>query len=177
MPVFKNKLQWYRFVKILISWLGTPYGHFQFEKGKGADCGLFIAACLKEFGVLKSITFDYAPRFWHMVGQTEVLLNHVFDYIKNHGGADYVLHLAGYYDFTQKKNPAYEQVNVIATRYLLELSNMLKVKRFIFSSSVAACKFPPKGKAITEESPADGDFPYACSKRRGELLIKEYSES
>jgi nucleoside-diphosphate-sugar epimerase len=104
------------------------------------------------------------------------LLN-VFDYIKNHGGVDYVLHLAGYYDFTQKKNPAYEQVNVIATRYLLELSNMLKVKRFIFSSSVAACKFPPKGKAITEESPADGDFPYACSKRRGELLIKEYSES
>ena len=104
------------------------------------------------------------------------LLN-VIDYIKNHGGADYVLHLAGYYDFTQKKNPVYEQVNVIGTRYLLELSNMLKVKRFIFSSSVAACKFPPHGEALTEENPADEDFPYACSKRRGELLIKEYSES
>ena len=104
------------------------------------------------------------------------LLN-VFDYIKNHGGADHVLHLAGYYDFTQKKNPAYEQVNVIGTRHLLELSKMLKVKRFIFSSSVAACKFPPHGKALTEENPADEDFPYACSKRRGEFLIKEYSES
>jgi nucleoside-diphosphate-sugar epimerase len=98
------------------------------------------------------------------------------EYIKNHDGVDYVMHLAGYYDFTLKKNPVYEQVNVIGTRYLLELSNMLKVKHFIFSSSVAACKFPPKGKAITEESPADGDFPYACSKRRAELLIKEYSE-
>ncbi len=98
-------------------------------------------------------------------------------YINDNGGVDYVLHLAGYYDFTLKKNPVYEQVNVIATRYLLELSNMLNIKRFIFSSSVAACKFPPKGKAITEESPADEDFPYACSKRRAELLIKEYSES
>jgi len=104
-------------------------------------------------------------------------LINVAEYIKKHGNADYVLHLAGYYDFTLKKNPVYEQVNVIGTRYLLELSNMLKVKHFIFSSSVAACKFPPKGKAITEESPADGDFPYACSKRRAELLIKEYSES
>jgi nucleoside-diphosphate-sugar epimerase len=101
----------------------------------------------------------------------------IYEYINKHGGVDYVLHLAGYYDFTLKKNPVYEQVNVIATRHLLELSNMMQIKRFIFSSSVAACKFPPKGQVITEESPADGDFPYACSKRRGELLIKEYSES
>jgi len=101
----------------------------------------------------------------------------IYEYINKHGGVDYVLHLAGYYDFTLKKNPVYEQVNVIATRHLLELSNMMQIKRFIFSSSVAACKFPPKGQAINEESPADGDFPYACSKRRGELLIKEYSES
>jgi nucleoside-diphosphate-sugar epimerase len=104
------------------------------------------------------------------------LLN-VYEFIKNHGNVDYVLHLAGYYDFTQQDNPVYEQVNVIATRYLLELSNMLEVKRFIFSSSVAACNFPPKGKTITEESPADGEFPYACSKRRAEFLIEEYSES
>jgi nucleoside-diphosphate-sugar epimerase len=101
----------------------------------------------------------------------------VYEYIKYHGHVDYVLHLAGYYDFTQQENPVYEQVNVIATRYLLELSNMLKVKRFIFSSSVAACNFPPKGSAITEESPVDADYPYACSKRRAEMLIKEYSES
>jgi nucleoside-diphosphate-sugar epimerase len=103
------------------------------------------------------------------------LLN-IYEYIKSHGNVDYVLHLAGYYDFTQQENPVYEQVNVIATRHLLELSNMLKVKRFLFSSSVAACNFPPRGKAITEESPADADFPYACSKRRAELLIQEYSE-
>ncbi len=99
------------------------------------------------------------------------------NYINKHGGVDYILHLAGYYDFTLKKNPVYEQVNVIATRYLLELSNMLHVKRFIFASSIAACKFPHPGEALTEESPADADFPYACSKRRAEFLVKEYSES
>ena len=104
------------------------------------------------------------------------LLN-VFRYIKDQGGADYVLHLAGYYDFTQKENSAYEHVNVIGTRYILDMSKMLEIKRFIFSSSLAACKFPPKDKTITEESLADEDFPYACSKRKGELLIKEYSES
>lgn len=99
------------------------------------------------------------------------------NYINKHGGVDYILHLAGYYDFTLKKNPVYEQVNVIATRYLLELSNMLHVKRFIFASSIAACKFPHPGEVLTEESPADADFPYACSKRRAEFLVKEYSES
>ncbi|MBU1161621.1 MAG: NAD(P)-dependent oxidoreductase, partial [Proteobacteria bacterium] len=100
----------------------------------------------------------------------------VFNYIKDQGGADYVLHLAGYYDFTMKENPAYEKINITGTRYILEMSKLLGIKRFIFSSSVAACKFPPHGKALTEESPADADFPYARSKRSAEKMIREYSE-
>jgi nucleoside-diphosphate-sugar epimerase/glycine cleavage system H lipoate-binding protein len=103
------------------------------------------------------------------------LLN-VYNYIKDKGGADYVLHLAGYYDFTLKENPAYEQINITGTRYILEMSKLLGIKRFIFSSSLAACKFPPHGKALTEESPADADFPYARSKRSAEKMIREYSE-
>ncbi len=104
------------------------------------------------------------------------LLN-VFEYIKDQGGADYVLHLAGYYDFTQKGNPAYEQINVTGTRSILDMSKLLGIKRFIFSSSVAACEFPARGKALTEESPADADFPYARSKRSAENIIKKYSEA
>jgi nucleoside-diphosphate-sugar epimerase/glycine cleavage system H lipoate-binding protein len=103
------------------------------------------------------------------------LLN-VFNDIKNQGGADYVLHLASYYDFTMKENPAYEQINITGTRNVLEMSKLLEVKRFIFSSSVAACKFPPKGEALTEESQADADFPYARSKRTAEIMMREYSE-
>jgi len=101
----------------------------------------------------------------------------VLEYTRDHGGADYVLHLAGYYDFTLKDNPAYEETNVTGTRYLLELSKMLGARRFIFSSSLAACKFPPFGRALTEKSPLDAEYPYARSKRKGEDIIKAYSET
>jgi len=100
----------------------------------------------------------------------------VFNYIKDQGGADYVLHLAGYYDFTLKENPAYEQINITGTHHILEMSKHLGIKRFIFSSSLSACKFPPHSKAITEESPADAEFPYARSKRTAEKMIGKYSE-
>jgi nucleoside-diphosphate-sugar epimerase/glycine cleavage system H lipoate-binding protein len=114
---------------------------------------------------------------WFQVDITnrKELLN-VFDDIKAHNGADYVLHLASYYDFTLKENPAYDQINTTGTRNVLEMSKLLGVKRFIFPSSVAACKFPPKGEALTEESPVDANFAYARSKRIAEKMMREYSE-
>jgi len=99
----------------------------------------------------------------------------VIEYIKARGGADYTLHLAGYYDFTLNENPAYEKNNVTGTRHLLEMSQMLGIRRFIFSSSLAACKIPPPGRALTEESPADAEFPYARSKAKEERIITQYS--
>jgi nucleoside-diphosphate-sugar epimerase len=102
-------------------------------------------------------------------------LRNVFKFVNDHGGADYVLHLAGYYDFTLKENPVYEETNVLGTRHLLELSKLLEIKHFIFSSSLAACKFPPCGQAVTEETLPDADFPYARSKMRAEAIIREYS--
>jgi len=104
------------------------------------------------------------------------LLN-AFKYIKDHGGAEYVLHLAGYYDFTMEENPAYEKINETGTRNILDISKILGIKRFIFSSSVAACNFPSRGKSLTEESPLDADFPYARCKRKEETIINAYSKS
>ena len=103
-------------------------------------------------------------------------LRNVFRYIKDNGGADYVLHLAGYYDFTMKENPAYEQINVTGTRYVLDMSKLLGINRFIFSSSLAACKFPSHNNVLTEKSPIDADFPYAQCKRKEETIITEYSK-
>lgn len=97
--------------------------------------------------------------------------------IREKGGVDYVLHLAGYYDFTMDDNPAYEHTNVGGTLNMLKMSHLLSVRRFIYSSSLAACKFPPEGEALTEASPADADFPYARSKSKSEEIIKNYRQT
>ena len=96
--------------------------------------------------------------------------------IKNHGGADYVLHLAGYYDFTNTPNPEYERTNVKGTRNVLKMAQQIGIKRFIFSSSLAACKFPAPGDAVNEQNLPDADFPYARSKRMGEEMTLESAE-
>lgn len=96
--------------------------------------------------------------------------------IKRNGGAEYVLHLAGYYDFTNAPNQEYERTNVFGTRNVLTLTKEIRAKRFIFASSLAACKFPSAGEALDEQSAPDADFPYAWSKRFGEDMMKEYAE-
>jgi nucleoside-diphosphate-sugar epimerase len=87
-----------------------------------------------------------------------------------------VIHLAAYYDFTGENHPEYQRTNLDGLRNMLEQCRLLKPKRFIFASSLAACEFPPPGQALTEESPADGQHPYAESKRRGEEMLREYAD-
>jgi nucleoside-diphosphate-sugar epimerase len=104
-------------------------------------------------------------------------LNQASAYVNENGGADFVIHLAAYYDFTYKANPAYMFVNVHGTKNMLEFSREVNVKRFIFASSIAACNFPENGKKISEESLPDADYDYAVSKKLGERLVEEYSKS
>jgi len=87
-----------------------------------------------------------------------------------------VIHLAAYYDFTGDDHPEYQRTNVDGLRNLLEQCRTMKPKRFIYASSLAACEFPPPGKVLTERSVPDGQHPYAVSKRRGEALVREYSD-
>ena len=94
--------------------------------------------------------------------------------IEEHGGADFVVHLAGYYDFTNRDNPEYERTNVRGTENVLELARTLRVRRVLFSSSLAACRFPDPGSGITEDSPADARFPYARSKHDAECLMRDF---
>jgi nucleoside-diphosphate-sugar epimerase len=98
----------------------------------------------------------------------------VFRTIAEAGGADYVIHLAAYYDFTGLEHPEYARTNVTGLRNVLDLCTGLPLRRFIFASSLAACRFPPDGRALTESSPADGDHVYARSKRIGEEMLNEY---
>jgi nucleoside-diphosphate-sugar epimerase len=94
--------------------------------------------------------------------------------INEHGGATTMLHLAGFYDFTYKPNPEYERTNVRGTQNVLDLAAELGVKHFIYSSSLAACRFPDDGESITEDTAPEAGFPYAASKREAEQLIREH---
>ncbi|HOX25329.1 MAG TPA: NAD(P)-dependent oxidoreductase [Candidatus Krumholzibacteria bacterium] len=103
-------------------------------------------------------------------------LREVVTSIKNQGGASFVLHLAGYYDFRYMEHPEYERTNVLGTRNVLKLARQLGVARFIFASSLAGCRFSKGDVIVDEDSPCDADYAYARSKRRGEELIREHAE-
>lgn len=103
-------------------------------------------------------------------------LNDAAHYINKNGGADFLIHLAAFYDFSYKDNPAYDIVNVEGTKNMLEFSSLVGIKRFIFASSVAACEFPAYGKVITETSLPDAEYHYARSKKEGEILVEKYSQ-
>ncbi|MGK9476387.1 NAD-dependent epimerase/dehydratase family protein [Melioribacter sp. OK-6-Me] len=102
-------------------------------------------------------------------------LNEVTRFINERGGADFVIHLAAFYDFTYKDNIEYQRTNIDGTKNTLEFARAINVKRFLFASSLAACNFPKEGEAVNENSTPDADFAYARSKKIGESLVKTYS--
>jgi len=106
-----------------------------------------------------------------------IALERVTAQIKRQGGADYLLHLAAYYDFENKDHPEFQHTNINGTRNVLEQAEALAIRRFVFASSVAACRFPRAGQALTEDSPPDADFPYARSKRLGEKMVRAKSRN
>ncbi|MCP4672756.1 MAG: NAD(P)-dependent oxidoreductase [Desulfobacula sp.] len=106
----------------------------------------------------------------------ETSVKNTFNRIAKNGGADYILHLAGFYDFDGRDNPEYERTNVNGTRYILESALKLNIKRFIFSSSLTITQFEKSGLIINEKSPADAKFEYAVSKIKGEKLVRQYSD-
>ncbi|MCB1161354.1 MAG: NAD(P)-dependent oxidoreductase [Candidatus Krumholzibacteriia bacterium] len=108
------------------------------------------------------------------IGRAECLEG-VTEQIAAGGPIDFVLHLAGYYDFTYEDNPEYQRSNVDGTRNVLELARRLGVRRFIFASSLAACEFRGRREPIDEETPPDASFEYARSKRQGEAMLADYS--
>jgi nucleoside-diphosphate-sugar epimerase len=99
-------------------------------------------------------------------------LKEIIPLTKEFGGVDYIVHLAGYYDYTNMDHPNYARTNVEGTKNILELARHLTIKRFLFASSLASCPF---NTIVSEESSPDANIPYARSKKAGEEMVGEYS--
>lgn len=108
------------------------------------------------------------------IGKREKL-SQVVDDIAAQGGVDFIFHFAGYYDFTNDDSAEYQRTNVDGTRYLLELSEKVSPKRFIFSSSLTVTDFSDPDVIISEKSPLDATIPYARSKIAAEELVRAHS--
>ncbi len=115
---------------------------------------------------------------WNMVDIADkIKLEKIIKGIGEKHRIDFILHLAGYYDFDCLESSEYDRTNVKGTKNLLELAKELKIKRFIFSSSLTICDFRKCVMPVTEKSPPNAQFPYAVSKRIGEEMLMEYSDS
>jgi len=102
-------------------------------------------------------------------------LAEVFGALREVPGDKLVLHLAAHYDFTGELHPEYEHTNMRGLRHVLEECRALRPRRFVFASSVAACRFPRPGEALDEDSPTDGDHIYARTKNWGERQLARYA--
>ncbi|MBK9098525.1 MAG: NAD(P)-dependent oxidoreductase [bacterium] len=153
--------------------------------GASGFIGSYIIDYLKEDYIIfaiarrsrKEANIPYHPNLYWL--QCDISNQNTVDeaanYVIENGGADFVLHLAAFYDFTYKDNPAYQFVNIDGTKHMLEFSAKLKAKRFIFASSLAACEFPANGNVITEKTSPDANYQYAVSKKEGEILVQQFS--
>lgn len=103
-------------------------------------------------------------------------LREAFYTIQGRGGADLLIHMAAYYDFTGQDDPEYQRTNVEGTRNLLEAALPLELRRFVFVSSLAACRFPRAGSRVTEDTAPDAPVPYARSKRAGEEMLRQFAD-
>ncbi|MHB8834288.1 MAG: NAD-dependent epimerase/dehydratase family protein [Candidatus Methylomirabilia bacterium] len=110
------------------------------------------------------------------VGDRE-MLSRVMATIAEETAVDFVFHFAGYYDYDYRDFPEYTRTNVEGTRHLLDAAERLRVKRFIFASSLAGSAFSDPGRVLDETTPLDADFAYARSKREAEALVAARSRT
>lgn len=115
---------------------------------------------------------------WYLADVAErESIREVMDEIQAGGGADYFIHLAAFFDFSNEPNEEYERTNVGGSKIIFEAAADLGLKRFIFASSLVVSEFPKRGDRLTEQSALDADFPYAVTKIAGEAMAKEWSKT
>jgi len=115
---------------------------------------------------------------WHLADIADQnSIHEIMEGIRQEGGADYFIHLAAFFDFSNEPNPEYERTNINGSEIIFEEAASLGLKRFIFASSLVVSEFPKIGETLTETSSLDANFPYAVTKIVGEAMAEKWSES
>ena len=82
-------------------------------------------------------------------------------------GCDWVFHVAAVSDYWRKRTEQLYKVNVEGTANILAAARLAGVRRFVFTSSLAALGLPFDGRMLTESSQFNlrpKRLPYAYSK-------------
>lgn len=95
-------------------------------------------------------------------------------------GCDWVFHVAAVADYWRQERELIYRVNVEGTRNMLRAARQAGVRRFVFTSSLAALGIPERAGALLDEAHtfnlAPESFPYGHSKALAEEAIREAAE-
>lgn len=94
-------------------------------------------------------------------------------------GCDWVFHVAAVADYWRQGKSWLYEVNVEGTRRMLQAAKLAGVRRFVFTSSLAAMGMPQEGELLTEEHEFNlqpEQFPYGHSKFLAELEVQRAVE-
>jgi dihydroflavonol-4-reductase len=90
-------------------------------------------------------------------------------------GCDWVFHTAAVSDYWRQNKKQLYRANVDGTRNVLAAAKLAKVKRFVFTSSLAAMGVPINGQLLNESSEFNllpNQFPYGHSKHLAEKEVR-----
>ena len=95
-----------------------------------------------------------------------------------HGGVDYILHLAGFYSLSDDPDPRYHSLNVRTAATLCEvLCDLgLGVERVVVTSSLFAMGGADRGDRLTEDYPSEPFTEYGKAKRQTEHVVLSYAD-
>lgn len=105
------------------------------------------------------------------------ILDDVEELARKMEGCDWVFHVAAIADYWRQKRERLYRVNVEGTRNVLKAAQQAGVRRFVFTSSLAAMGLPEEPEqALTEHDVFDlppESFPYGHSKALAEQVVKD----
>jgi dihydroflavonol-4-reductase len=93
---------------------------------------------------------------------------------------DWVFHVAAVSDHWRQSKERIYKINVQGTRNVLDAARIAKVKRFVFTSSLAAMGLPTNGSPLDESDVFDlepDEYPYGHSKHLAEIEIQKAVDS